>query len=178
MSNYIQDNLQSDEEVLVCVQVSIWRLLPALLFSIVMMVIGIGIVAQDGNSVVSCILVFILFIVITISVMFVYLQIRTTYLVITNKRVLGKVGVLRIVTMDIHIDKVECVSYKAGIFGKIFHFYTLKIKGVGGSGWRYRGISNAREFKNMTNNAIECHAKEARREQAELIVLAMNINKS
>ena len=77
MSNYIQDNLQSDEEVLVCVQVSIWRLRPALLFSIVMMVIGIGIVAQDGNSVVSFILVFIIFIVITIYVMFVYLQIST-----------------------------------------------------------------------------------------------------
>lgn len=176
MSNYIQDNLQSDEEVLVCAQVSIWRLLPALLFSIVMMVIGI--VAQGGSSVVSFIGVFFLFIVVTIPVMFVYLQIRTTYLVITNKRVLGKVGVLRIVTMDIHIDKVECVSYKAGIFGKIFHFYTLKIKGVGGSGWRYRGISNAREFKNMTNNAIECHTQEARREQAELIVLAINTNKS
>ncbi len=176
MSNYIQDNLQSDKEVFVCAQVSIWRLLPALLFSIVMMVIGI--VAQGGSSVVSFIGVFFLFIVVTIPVMFVYLQIRTTYLVITNKRVLGKVGVLRIVTMDIHIDKVECVSYKAGIFGKIFHFYTLKIKGVGGSGWRYREISNAREFKNMTNNAIECHAQEARREQAELIVLAINTNKS
>lgn len=176
MSNYIQDNLQSDKEVFVCAQVSIWRLLPALLFSIVMMVIGI--VAQGGSSVVSFIGVFFLFIVVTIPVMFVYLQIRTTYLVITNKRVFGKVGVLRIVTMDIHIDKVECVSYKAGIFGKIFHFYTLKIKGVGGSGWRYREISNAREFKNMTNNAIECHAQEARREQAELIVLAINTNKS
>lgn len=106
------------------------------------------------------------------------LRIITTHLAITNKRVLGKHGILKVNTMDMHIDKMENVSYKAGFWGNIFHYYTVTIKGVSGDGWEYKGISNAREFKNMTNNAIECHAQEARREQAELIVLAMNANKS
>ena len=41
-------------------------------------------------------------------------------LVVTNKRVVGKVGVFKIHTLDHHIDKVDNVSFKAGLFMILF----------------------------------------------------------
>lgn len=100
----------------------------------------------------------------------------TTHLAVTNKRVIGKVGFLAIATIDYPIEKIDNVSYNASLLGRILQYATVSIKSVGGdkkSTPRIKGISNAQEFKNKVNDAIETHAAEARAEQARAIAAAM-----
>ncbi len=104
-------------------------------------------------------------------------------LALTNKRVVGKLGILRINALDFHIDKIDHVQIKASIFGNLFHYYSLRIVSVGGAGFDNRrnrankdtfvGISNAQDFKDSVTRAIELHAEEARKAQAEEIARAM-----
>ncbi len=104
-------------------------------------------------------------------------------LALTNKRIVGKVGILRVNSLDFHLDKIDHVQIKASLFGNLFHYYTLRVVSVGGAGFdngrtrtdkdTFVGISNAQEFKDMATRAIELHAEEARKAQAEEIARAM-----
>ena len=103
-------------------------------------------------------------------------------LALTNKRVVGKIGILRVNSLDFHLDKIDHVQIKATIFGNLLHYYSLVIASVGGAGYNsgskkdgeyFVGIANAQEFKDAATNAIEQHAEEARRAQAEEIARAM-----
>jgi len=52
---------------------------------------------------------------------------------VTNKRLLIKKGVLRVVTTEIPIDRIESIRCVQGLAGMIFNYGTLRISGVGGS---------------------------------------------
>ncbi len=102
------------------------------------------------------------------------LTVLTTHLVITNKRVIGKQGILSIKTMDIPIEKIDNVTFSAGVWGNLLKYYDISIKSVGSDGWTFHGICNAQAFKDCANDAIEKHAAQARIDQAEQIASAMN----
>lgn len=112
-----------------------------------------------------------------LSFLFKILDLLLTDIVITNKRIVGKRGVLRIRSLDIHIDKVDTVNISAPLLGRIFKYYSLTIRGSGsGEAIEFFGVKNANEFKNAVNNEIEHHAEEARSAQAAQIASAMNKN--
>jgi uncharacterized membrane protein YdbT with pleckstrin-like domain len=57
----------------------------------------------------------------------------TTEIVVTDKRVIHKVGWISRRTEEINISKVETVDVVQGISGRIFGFGSVLIKGIGGS---------------------------------------------
>ena len=81
-----------------------------------------------------------------------------TKLLITNKRVVGKAGILIVDT----------------IAGNIFKYYTVVVAGTSGDKKTVKTVANALDFKNAVNEAIERHAEEARKAQASEIAAAMN----
>lgn len=101
----------------------------------------------------------------------------TNNLVITNKRVLGKTGILSIHAVDYPIEKVDHVTVKASFLGNIFHYATLTVDSANSSDEKnvakFIAVSNANAFKNHLTDAIEKHQAEARRAQAEEIAKAM-----
>lgn len=102
-----------------------------------------------------------------------FLVLVTEKLVITNKRIVGKIGILRVNTIDFPIEKVDNVTYNAGIFGNLFKYYTLRIMGTSGENKEVKMVANAGAFKNAVSEAIERHAEEARKAQAAEIAAAM-----
>lgn len=185
--NYVERNLRKGEEEIIRAKVSFWWVMPKVLQLIVFIVLAavisgvlipkIGLQGEAAEKVtmifnlavwIVCLLLAIVPLLIRIIV------IKTTYLTVTNKRVVGKQGILRIQTLDVPVEKVDNVSFNAGIIGNLFHYYSLTIKSVGSEGWVFRAISNAQQFKDRVNDAIEKHAEQARKEQAEQIALAMH----
>lgn len=179
--NYIESNLRKEEQVVVRAKIS-WLTLvaPALLaivawigaFILMSKLNGVKGMDKDASKILTYVLLVIAFLF-TIPLIKRALINATTHLAVTNKRVIGKVGVLKIDTIDYPVDKIDNVSYNAGFFGNIFKYATVQIGSVSGEKKQIGAIGNAQEFKNSVTDAIEKHAEEARKAQAAEIAAAM-----
>ena len=72
----------------------------------------------------------ILFLFLPISVLMLH-PYWTTDVMITNKRLMYKQGLLARNTQEIYLNKIESMSIIQGIFGRIFDYGTVRIHGVG-----------------------------------------------
>ncbi len=79
----------------------------------------------------------------------------TTEMVITNKRIVVKTGLIRRETFDNRLAKVEGVSVEQGIIGRIFGYGSVTVRGVGIGSLTIPGIANAQGFKNAFNQACD-----------------------
>jgi membrane protein YdbS with pleckstrin-like domain len=52
---------------------------------------------------------------------------------VTNKRLIIKKGVFRLTTAEIPTDRIESIYCTQGILGRIFHYGTMGIAGIGGT---------------------------------------------
>ena len=182
--NYVESNLRKEEQVVVRAKISWWTLVAPGLLALIAWV-GAFIIMGKLNSASNAgagvgeakeALVYILLILaffLTIPLIKRALINATTHLAVTNKRVIGKVGVLKIDTIDYPVDKIDNVSYNAGFFGNLFKYATVQIGSVSGEKKQIGAIGNARDFKNSVTDAIEKHAEEARKAQAAEIAAAM-----
>jgi uncharacterized membrane protein YdbT with pleckstrin-like domain len=55
----------------------------------------------------------------------------TTDVMITNKRLMYKQGLVARNTQEIYLNKIESMSIIQGIFGRIFDYGTVRVHGVG-----------------------------------------------
>lgn len=71
----------------------------------------------------------------------------TTEQVITNKKVFIKQGLIRRNTKEIPKNKVETLSVKQGILGRILGYGELEFTGTGITGFRFDYVSNPTKVK-------------------------------
>ncbi|MBQ8885855.1 MAG: PH domain-containing protein [Clostridia bacterium] len=190
MANYVENNLGKNEKIVMKAKISWLTLIPTALWFVIMVVVMVyfgkllgdtkeatGGKADADSAKIIAIIYGVCLVIGVLPLLIRVLKNMTTHLAVTNKRVIGKVGVLKVDTIDFHIDKVDNVSYKGSVFGNLFHYYTVSVKGGGGDAKEITAIANAAEFKNKVNEAIELHAEEARKEQAQQIAIAMAAGK-
>lgn len=67
--------------------------------------------------------------------------------VITNKRVVAKVGLIRRVAFELHSEQVESIEISQGILGRILNYGTLMPCGVGASKVRIQYVINPFEIR-------------------------------
>jgi uncharacterized membrane protein YdbT with pleckstrin-like domain len=72
----------------------------------------------------------------------------STEIVVTDKRIIHKVGWIARRTEEINITKVETVDVAQGIGGRIFDFGTVLIKGIGGSWEPLRRVASPLQLRN------------------------------
>ena len=78
----------------------------------------------------------------------------TTECVLTDMRILGKKGLIRRETTEIHLSKVEGFQVKQSILGRIFNFGSVTITGTGGLKTPFQGIANPLDFRSLINEQI------------------------
>ena len=72
----------------------------------------------------------------------------TTEIVVTDRRIIHKVGWIGRRTEEMNITKVETVDVSQGIAGRIFNYGTVAIRGIGG-GWEpLRRVGSPLELRN------------------------------
>ncbi len=108
------------------------------------------------------------------------IQFSKIELAITNKRVIGKVGVLNTSALDSPLNKIQNVSETQTFGGKIFNYSTIVITTAAGS-YKYDCIKKGAEFKNAVMAQIEQYEedriKQQAAEMANAMASAMNNNK-
>jgi uncharacterized membrane protein YdbT with pleckstrin-like domain len=106
----------------------------AILFGILTLIVLIVYLRLSGDEAFVALVVagFFLFLAVVCFVRSWFVRI-TTEIVVTDKRIIHKVGWIARRTEEINITKVETVDVRQGVTGRIFNFGTVGIIGVGAS---------------------------------------------
>jgi uncharacterized membrane protein YdbT with pleckstrin-like domain len=83
-----------------------------------------------------------------------FLDVISTVVFITNKRVFAQFGLFSRNTVELNIDKVEGVQVSQSVVGQCFNFGTLHISGTGTTQVPIPGISAPFVFKKTLNEIM------------------------
>lgn len=84
-----------------------------------------------------------------------FIVIWTFEFAITNKRIIKKVGLIRRITKEILLSKVESISIDQNILGRILGFGTIVVTGTGGSHTYMKSIVDPVKIRNQINKVLE-----------------------
>jgi len=80
---------------------------------------------------------------------------NATEMVVTNKRVVLKVGFLTRNTFELLLQKVESIGVKETVMGRILGYGTVVVDGTGGSSEPFNRVSHPIEFRKQVQQQIE-----------------------
>ena len=84
-----------------------------------------------------------------------FLNVVTTELAITNRRVIAKFGLIQRQTIELKVNKVESLSVNQGIIGRVFNFGSIVVVGTGGSNAPIPYIANPMNFRQQVNQFLD-----------------------
>lgn len=133
MASYVESNLGRDERIVYKAQVSWLSQFWYYIWGILLIAFFIGII---------------FFIIAVLNVM-------TTELALTNKKVIAKFGFIRRSTIELNLDKVESISVEQGFIGRMFNFGSIIVRGTGGSQAPIPYIARPLEFRQQVNDLLD-----------------------
>lgn len=95
-----------------------------------------------------------------------YLKYTSDEMVVTNRRVIIKTGIISRDTFELQLQKVECIGVDQSIWGRIFNFGTITGTGTGGSKGFAKRVSSPLVFRKAFQEAAAIY-DEAWRATAE-----------
>ncbi len=139
--NYIDKHLMTDETIIYQTKLN-WT---EYLKGFIVIVIGLLFGSYGGG------------ILITIGLIILgstYFKIRSSEFVVTDRRVLIKVGILKTQSLETMLNKVEGIHVEQGIIGKMVNSGSIVVKGTGGTNNPFSNIDNPFEFRKAVNEQI------------------------
>lgn len=162
--SYITNNLLPNEEVQVTAKVNIIAFVPSILLALLVFIVSI--ITGSG------LYIFFGLVVAAAIIAVVYIRMKSVELGITNKKIVGKVGVFNTKSLDAYLTKIDNISISQNFWGKILGYATIQVNTTSGV-LRFPGISNAEEVKKTASIQIEKYTEEAARFQAQCIAEAL-----
>ncbi|MDO3523604.1 PH domain-containing protein [Ralstonia pseudosolanacearum] len=90
-----------------------------------------------------------------ILILFAVINVTSTELAVTNKKIIGKAGFIRRVSIDLPLDKLESVNISQGIIGRIFGFGRITVRGVGGNSVAIPYIKSPMDFRRVVMSLLD-----------------------
>jgi uncharacterized membrane protein YdbT with pleckstrin-like domain len=147
--SYYTKVLQPDEQVKYVGKLhwTIYR--NAILFAILAMIVaGFAVTLAENPQSLALAIAGVLGILALVSFLGAWFVRVSTEIVVTDKRIIHKVGWISRRTEEINISKVETVDVAQGIVGRIFDFGTVLIRGIGGSWEPLRRVASPLQLRN------------------------------
>jgi uncharacterized membrane protein YdbT with pleckstrin-like domain len=142
---YIEDNLSAGEKIVYRANVSVAVLIiTGVFFAFIIWL----------SSKVSPFMVTIMTFLTIIIILRVLVAMFTTEIALTDRRIIGKRGVLQHHSLEILLNKVESISVKRTLMGMMFGFGTVTITGSGGTRESFASIDKPNEFRKRVNDQI------------------------
>lgn len=99
-------------------------------------------------------------------------------LAVTNKRVIGKAGVVNTASLDLPLNKVQSINVSQGLWGKIFNYGTVQIKNAADS-MSFIMVKSPDAFKRACMAQVEQYEEDRIKQQALEMAQAMaSVSKS
>jgi len=80
---------------------------------------------------------------------------RSTELVITNKRLIAKFGIISADSIEIRFDRIESVRVNQSLMGRVFNYGNIVVTGTGATFDPIPGIAGPMRFRAALNQAME-----------------------
>ena len=171
--SYLVSNLGRGEEIISKGEVGKAAIIPTAIISGLCFFIPFFLIGLVGREIGFVLIAFIEGIIMgAICSLPAYLMIKNTELGLTNKKILGKYGVINTKAMDSPIGKVNSVTVEQGLGGKIFGYAKIVISTSSG-GYTFNYIKNADSFRAAVMEQIDIAEEEKLRKQAEQLAGAM-----
>jgi len=158
MGRYVDESLGKGEAILYTARVSLWRywfnFIVGSFFALIAIVAFLGSFAssrRDNSGYGTAIW----FLVALLLLVWPFIARRSTELAITDKRLIAKYGVISTQSIEIRFDKIETVRVKQGLFGRMLNYGDIVVTGTGSTFDPIRNISNAKNFRNALNQAMD-----------------------
>ncbi len=152
--SYVENNLVKDEKIVSRADVNMVAIVPTIIIAVLMTFI-----------------IFLLPISVIIVVLKIF-QLKSTELVVTNKKIIGKTGLINTKVMDSPINKINNISVEQGLGGKIFGYGKIIVSTSSG-GYEFNCIKNADNFRHSVMNEIDRADEERVQKQAQELANAM-----
>jgi uncharacterized membrane protein YdbT with pleckstrin-like domain len=81
----------------------------------------------------------------------------TTEFAVTNRRVIAKTGFIRRHTLEMLLPKIESVSVRQNVLGRLVNFGTVTVTGTGGTKESFRAIVEPIGVRKKINQIIESY---------------------
>jgi hypothetical protein len=88
-------------------------------------------------------------------IMIAVLNVSTTELAVTNKKVIGRAGFIRRVFVDLQLAKLESITHDQGIIGHIFDFGTVVVRDAGSNAIGIPYIKSPLEFNRSVMSIVD-----------------------
>lgn len=89
-----------------------------------------------------------------VSAVMVFLKIRTSEFVVTNRRVLIRMGRVKSESLETLLTEVEGIQVEQGFLGKLVKSGSVIIRGAGGTFNLFQAVHNPFDFRNAVNKQI------------------------
>lgn len=174
MDNYFDCNLNKGEEVIIEIRHNKMVFVPIIIGMAAFAIYFLFILPLMFENVKTGWLDWLIFFIAELLLILPAIRIIKTKLALTNRRVIGKKGIFGTQSLDFPISKIDSIIVCSSFLGKIFHYNNIQIKSTNATrALKFKGISNANDFRNAIIEAIAQNEEDARKAQAEEIARAM-----
>lgn len=162
MTSYVESVLAAGEKIVYRAKISRWKFLLYYLVGIVCLVgapAALLITGERGNTglAVAGITVLAGLVVILAAV----IRRNTTELVLTNRRIITKRGLISRDTVEMNLSKVESLHVNQTLMGRLLNYGDVSVVGTGASLEPLRGIGRPLELRQRLGDVAEVAAPKA-----------------
>ena len=150
MSSYVDSVLAEGERIVYRASISHWKFFGAYLvgglFLLMALVLGAGLGAGEHPNG-SLAMVAIPLVIGLVLILSAVIRRHTTELVLTDRRIITKRGLVSRNTVEMNLNKIESLHVNQGLIGRIFNYGDVTVVGTGSSLEPIRGITRPLELR-------------------------------
>ncbi len=149
MSGYVESVLAAGETVVYRAAISRWKYFMSYLVGVVLTALGLAAVffTYFGTDMPTRIAGSVPLVAGLIVLLSATLRRRTTELVLTDRRIIAKRGIVSRDTVEMNLTKVESLHVSQGLFGRMLDYGDVAVVGTGSSLEPMRGVSRPLELR-------------------------------
>jgi uncharacterized membrane protein YdbT with pleckstrin-like domain len=156
MSSYVDSVLAEGERIVYRAALSHWKYflsyLVGGLFLLAALRVGAYVAAGDHAGAWLALVPLVIGLVVIISAL---IQRQTTELVLTDRRIITKRGLVSRDTVEMNLNKVESIHVNQGLMGRILNYGDVTVVGTGASLEPLRGIARPLELRKKLGEIVE-----------------------
>lgn len=140
MSYYPETQLMSGEIIVSRARPTLW----SYWFMLVIGLIGLVLASQEVSSIFLTV----------VAIVWVYLSFRSQQLALTNKRIIGKYGLIARTIVDVPLSHISSVSTEQSFFGRILGYGSVATRSAGGEKTLTPLITKPNDFRGLVSQQL------------------------